>query len=76
MVGLIVGILVVISIGLLVFYEISAAVLLTDADGIAVQADVNTTANTVFTLAPIVAIVLIAGIILGVVTRFGGAGGV
>lgn len=75
LVGGLVGLLILITIGILVFYEITSAVSINDATGVSVQADVNTTATTIFTLAPIVAIVLIASIILGVVTGFGKGGG-
>jgi hypothetical protein len=44
------------------------------ADAVTALAAVNTTANTVFTLAPIIAIVLIAGIVLAVVMNFGKGG--
>lgn len=72
MVGMIVGILVVIVIGLLVFTEISNSIETGTTEGAVAHASVNTTAGTVFTLAPIVAIVLVASIILAVVTGFGG----
>ena len=75
MVGGLVAILVVIVIGLLVFTEISGSINTGSADGIAAHANVNTTAQTVFTLAPIVAVVLVASIILAVVTGFGKSGG-
>jgi len=74
MVGMIVGVLVVIVIGLLVFTEVSGSITITSATGKTAHSNVNTTAQTVFTLAPIVAIVLIASIILAVVTDFGGSG--
>lgn len=76
MVGAIVALLVVITIGLLVYYEIAGSIAINNASGVTAAAAVNTTANTVFTLAPIVAIVLIASLILFYVTRFGGGGGV
>jgi len=41
------------------------------ATGVAVKNNVNPAASTSFTLAPIIGIVLIAGIILGYVTMFG-----
>jgi uncharacterized membrane protein YjgN (DUF898 family) len=70
-VGVLVAVLVTIVIGLLVFTEISGSITIGSADGITAHANVNTTAQTVFTLAPIVAIVLVASLILGVVMTFG-----
>ena len=75
LVATIVAILVVIVIGLLVFTEISGSIITGTTEGATAHAAVNDTAETVFTLAPIVAIVLIASIILTVVTSFGGKGG-
>ena len=71
MVGLLVSTLVIIVIGLLVYWQISEAIDITNADGRTAWGNVNTTANTVFTLAPIIAIVLIASIILAAVSGFG-----
>lgn len=71
MVGMVVAILVVIVIGILVFWNVSDSIDIDSSDGQTVHSDVNSTAETVFTLAPIVAIVVIASIILGVVTSFG-----
>ena len=73
-VGAIVGVLVVIVIGLLVYTEISGSISISSATGQTAHANVNSTASTVFTLAPIVAIVLIASVILATVTNFGGSG--
>jgi len=77
MVGLVVSVLVTIVIGILVFWKITGSISTgasTGAGGL-VQAQVNTTAGTIFSLMPIVAIVLIAGIILSVVSGFGKSGG-
>ncbi len=71
MVGILVAVLVIITIGMLVFYEISNSIKITSTAGKTAHSNVNNTAVTVFTLAPIVAIVLVASIILGVVTSFG-----
>ena len=74
MVGVVVAVLVTITIGLLVYTEISESISITSATGITAHTNVNNTAQTIFTLAPIVAIVLVASIILGVVMTFGGTG--
>jgi len=71
MVGVLVATLVVIVIGLLVYWQISEAVDITSTQGRTAWSNVNTTANTVFGLAPIVAIVLIASVILAAVMGFG-----
>lgn len=71
-VGGVIAVLVSISIGILVYYKVIVSI---GGGGSAAQvtalAGVNTTAQTVFTLAPIVGIVMIAGIILAVVMGFG-----
>ena len=73
MVGAVVAVLVSIIVGLLVYYKIASSISPTGipAAGLTAMGNVNTTANTVFTLAPIVAIVMIAGVILAIVTNFG-----
>jgi uncharacterized membrane protein YjgN (DUF898 family) len=73
MIGGVIAILVSIVIGILVYYQIAGSIQGMPAAGVTAAANVNTTANTVFTLAPIIAIVLIASIILGVVSNFGRA---
>ena len=73
-VGGVVAVLVVIVIGILVFWNVSDSIDIDSSTGVAVHSDVNDTAETIFGLAPIIAIVLIASIILGVVTGFGGKG--
>ena len=70
-VGVVLSVLVMIIVGLLVYYKVAGSINGLPAAGVTAAAGVNTTANTVFTLAPIIAIVLIAGIILGVVMGFG-----
>lgn len=83
--GIVISLLVGIAIGVLVFYELNesmvngmpdvmSATLDTSANGKAARAawnTTNTTASTSWTLLPILAIVIIAGIVLFVVTRFG-----
>lgn len=81
MVGAVVAVLVSIIVGILVYYKIAGSVSLPSGTAgvgaVTAAANVNTTASTVFTLAPIVGIVMIAGIILAIVTNFGrGSGGV
>lgn len=71
MVGAIIAVLVSIIVGILVYYKIAGSINGLPAAGVTAAANVNTTANTVFTLAPIVGIVLIASVILGVVASFG-----
>jgi hypothetical protein len=75
MVGAVIAVLVSISVGILVYYKIAGSINGLPAAGVTAAAAVNTTANTVFTLAPIVGIVMIAGVILGVVMNFGRGGG-
>lgn len=76
MVGGVIAILVSIVVGILVYYKIAGSINGLPAAGVTAAANVNTTANTVFTLAPIVGIVMIAGIILAIVTNFGRGQGV
>jgi hypothetical protein len=75
MVGSVVAVLVSIVVGILVYYKIVGSMGNTNAGAIVAMANVNTTANTVFTLSPIVGIVMIAGIILAIVTNFGRGSG-
>jgi len=71
-VGAIVAILVVIVVGLVVYYKIAGSINGLPAAGVTAAANVNTTANSVFTLAPITALVLIAGVIIGAILMFAG----
>jgi hypothetical protein len=77
MIGTVIALLVSIIIGLLVWYKIDQGITAgprTAAVG-TLYNTTNTSANTIFTLFPIIAIVVIAGIILSIVTNFGrGAG--
>jgi len=75
--GGMVALLVAIIIGVLVFYSVNDGITFTDSTvgSRAAWNNTNSTASTVWTLLPIVAIVLIASIILGVVTNFGGGKG-
>ena len=75
MVGAVIAVLVSIIIGILIYYKIAGSINGLPSAGVAAALNVNNTANTVFTLAPIVGIVMIAGIILAIVTNFGRGSG-
>jgi hypothetical protein len=79
-IGAVVALLVSILVGILVYYKVANSAYngignsdLSSGGKLARTAinQTNTSSGTVFTLAPIVGIVLIAGIILAIVTRFG-----
>lgn len=79
-IGGMVALLVAIIIGVLVFYSVNDGITFSQTGGIpaggttasrATWNQTNSTAGTVWTLVPIVAIVMIASIILGVVMAFG-----
>lgn len=78
MVGAVVGILVTIIIAVLVFYNIAGSIDTTDIDaGLTGTPAANATdatldqAETFFSVAPIIGIVLVAVVILGYVSRIG-----
>ena len=71
-IGAVVAVLVVCVVGLVVYYKIAGSINGLPAAGVTAAANVNTTANSVFTLAPITALVLIAGIIIGAIVMFAG----
>jgi ABC-type phosphate transport system permease subunit len=76
--GMMIGLLVAIIIGVLVFYSVNSGIQFSDSGTVASRAawnNTNSTASTVWTLLPIVAIVMIASIILAVVMGFGGKPG-
>lgn len=78
-IGVVVGGLVAIIIGVLVWYKINTALYASTTRTLPTGANaswlaVNTTANTVWTLFPIVCIVMIAGVILAIVMGFGRQG--
>jgi hypothetical protein len=75
MVGAVIAVLVSIIVGILIYYKIAGSINGLPGAGVTAAANVNATANTVFTLAPIVGIVMIAGIILAIVTNFGRGSG-
>ena len=76
MVGAVVAVLVSIAVGILVYYKIVGSIAPGTTAGATALTSVNSTANTVFTLAPIVGIVMIAGIVLAIVMNFGRGSGV
>lgn len=67
---MVLAVLVTILVGILIYYKVAGSMGIPSA-GAAAATAVNNTANSVFTLAPIIGIVMIAGIILGIVMRFG-----
>lgn len=78
MIGVVIAGLIAIIIGVLVWYKIDAALISAvggmttlPAGARAAWNTTNTTANTVWTLFPIVAIVVVAGVILAIVMGFG-----
>ena len=77
-IGGLVALLVGIIIGVMVFYEINESILFTGVNYThynTAWTSLNTTAQTVWTMAPIVAIVAIAGIVLCVIMTFGASTG-
>ena len=74
--GSMVALLVAIIVGVLVFYSVNDGITFSDStvSSRAAWNNTNSTAGTVWTLLPIVAIVMIASIILAVVTNFGAGG--
>lgn len=76
LIGGVIALLVSIIVGVLVWYKLDASIT-NGARPAAVGLlynNTNTTANTIWTLAPIVAIVLVASVILGIVASFGSGG--
>jgi hypothetical protein len=78
MIGVVVALLVSIAVGVMIWYQLNkavfSAVIVPGKNMAAMNATyltVNTTANTIWTLFPIVAIVIVAGIILAIVMNFG-----
>jgi len=81
MMGVVIATLISIVIGVMVWYKLNASIFaanfVSGKPQVALNAtwlSVNTTANTIWTLFPIVCIVLIAGIVLAVVMGFGRQG--
>lgn len=75
MVGGLVAIFVIIVIGAFLYFEIGYNIPTGSTTGATIMTQLNSTAATVFSLAPIVGIVAIASIMIGIITRFGGGGG-
>ena len=71
-VGGLVALLLTIIIGVLVFWEVDDSIELDSADGNTSKEGVEDMASTVFGLLPLIALVVVASIILGVVIGFGG----
>ena len=82
MIGIVIGLAVAIIVGVLVFYKINASITTSGfvgpsnvvAAGTAYNATrtaINSSAQTTFTLLPIVAIIVIASFMIGLVTKFG-----
>jgi len=82
MIGVVIALAVSIVIGVLVFYKINASITTSGfvgpsnvvAAGVsynATRSAINSSAQTTFTLLPIIAIILIAAFMIGLVTRFG-----
>ena len=79
--------LVAIGVGVLIWYKISSSIFYSwlgvgtgphtvlNSTVLPLVANINSTANTVWTLFPIIAIVIIAGVILAIVLGFGRGGG-
>lgn len=72
-VGGLIALLLTIIIGVLVFWSVNNSIDVPGA-GMASQNTTTTMATTVFGLLPIVALVIVASIILGVILGFGGKG--
>ena len=74
-VGGLVALLLVIIIGVLVFWEVNDAITLGSDTANTSRNETTTMAATVFSLLPLIALVVVASIILTVVIGFGGGGG-
>ena len=69
-IGGVAAVLITVLISILIYWKIAGSMGIPSGGSTAATA-VNNTATSVFTLAPIIGIVMIAGIILAIVTRFG-----
>jgi len=81
MIGVVIGILVTLIVAVLVFYNIAGSIDTEDIDakltGTPAENATDATldqAGTFFSIAPIIAIVIVAVVILGYVSRIGGGG--
>jgi len=75
-VGGLVALLLMIIIGVLVFWEVNDSITLSSNDANSSRNETTDMASTVFALLPIIALVVVASIIIGVVVGFGGRAGV
>jgi heme/copper-type cytochrome/quinol oxidase subunit 4 len=73
-VGGLVALLLMIIVGILVFWETSDAINLSSDDGNESKDKTTEMATTVFSLLPIIALAVVASIIIGVIIGFGGSG--
>ena len=71
-IGGLVGLLIVIIVGIMVYWQISGSIPLSSDTANTSRDGVNTTASTVFNLLPIIAIVVVGSILIGLVMGFGG----
>ena len=74
-VGGLVALLLTIIVGVLVFWEVNDSITLSSDTANTSRNETTSMASTVFSLLPIVALVIVAAIILAVVLGFGGGGG-
>jgi len=74
-VGGLVALLLTIIVGVLVFWEVNDSITLSSADANTSRNETTDMASTVFSLLPIVALVIVASIILSIVLGFGGGKG-
>lgn len=74
-VGGLVALLLMIIIGIMIYWETSDAIELSSADANTSRDGVNSMATTVFDLLPIIALAVVASIIIGVIMGFGGSFG-
>jgi len=74
MIGGLVALLITIIVGILIYWQLSGSIALTNDAANESRDGVNSMASTVFSLLPIIALVVVASIILGVVVGFGRGG--
>jgi len=72
-VGGLVALLLMIIVGIMMYWEVSDNIALSSDDANTSRDGVNTMATTVFDLLPIIALAVVASIIIGVIIGFGGA---
>ena len=75
MIGALVALLLMIIIGIMVFWETSDSIELSSAAANTSRDNVEDMATTVFDLLPIIALAVVASIIIGVIIGFGGGSG-